>query len=77
VIGNQIDRCPAGELDRAQALVAEMLFISATADLGLQNLRRHLSHWPASGVDPAAPADRSTDGTAAVMPRGPVPTSKG
>jgi GTP-binding protein HflX len=74
VIGNQIDRCPAGELDRAQALVAEMLFISATADLGLQNLRRHLSHWPASGVDPA---DRSTDGTAAVRPRGPVPTSKG
>jgi GTP-binding protein HflX len=77
VIGNQIDRCPAGELDRAQALVAEMLFISATADLGLQNLRRHLSHWPASVVDPAAPADRSMDGTAAVRPRGPVPTSKG
>jgi len=54
-----------------------MLFISATADLGLQNLRRQLSHWPASGVDPAAPADRSTDGTAADSPRGPVPTSKG
>jgi GTP-binding protein HflX len=77
VIGNQIDRCPAGELDRAQALAPGMLFISATADLGLQNLRRQLSHWPASGVDPAAPADRSTDGTAADSPRGPVPTSKG
>jgi GTP-binding protein HflX len=77
VIGNQIDRCPAGELDRAQALVPGMLFISATADLGLQNLRRHLSHWPASGVAPAAPADRSTDGSAADSPRGPVPTSKG
>ena len=77
VIGNQIDRCPAGELDRAQALVAGMLFISATADLGLQNLRRHLSHWPASAVVPAAPADRSTGGTAAGSPGGPVPTSKG
>ena len=77
VIGNQIDRCPAGELDRAQALVPGMLFISATVDLGLQNLRRHLSHWPASGVDPAAPADRSTGRTAAGSPRGPVPTSKG
>jgi GTP-binding protein HflX len=77
VIGNQIDRCPAGELDRAQALVPGMLFISATADLGLQNLRRHLSHWPASGVDPAALADRGPDGSAAGRPRGPVPTSKG
>jgi len=77
VIGNQIDRCPAGELDRAQALVPGMLFISATADLGLQNLRRHLSHWPASAVVPAAPADRSTGGTAASSPGGPVPTSKG
>jgi GTP-binding protein HflX len=77
VIGNQIDRCPAGELDRAQALVPGMLFISATADLGLQNLRHHLSHWPASAVVPAAPADRSTGGTAASSPGGPVPTLKG
>ncbi|MCX5958185.1 MAG: GTPase HflX [Cyanobacteria bacterium] len=77
MIGNQIDRCPAGELDRAQALAPGMLFISATADLGLQNLRRHLSHWPASAVDPAAPADRSTSRTAAGSPRGPVPTSEG
>ncbi len=46
VIGNQIDRCPALELERARALVPEMLFVSATADLGLQGLRRHLHHWP-------------------------------
>jgi GTP-binding protein HflX len=77
VIGNQIDRCPAGELDRAQALVQGMMFISATADLGLQNLRRHLSRWPASAVDLAAPAHQSTGGTAAGSPGGPVPTSKG
>ena len=76
VIGNQIDRCPAGELDRAQALVPGMLFISATADLGLQNLRRHLRHWPASGVEPAAPADRSPGGTSANSSGDPVPTSK-
>ena len=46
VIGNQIDRCPAGELERARALVPDMLFVSATAGLGLQGLRRHLGHWP-------------------------------
>jgi GTP-binding protein HflX len=46
VIGNQIDRCPAGELERARALVPDMLFVSATAGLGLQGLRRHLRHWP-------------------------------
>ena len=65
VIGNQIDRCPAGELDRAQALVPDMRFISATADLGLRNLRRHLRHWPASGLEPAG------------VPEEPVPTSMG
>jgi GTP-binding protein HflX len=47
VIGNQIDRCPAGEIERARALVGDMLFVSATADLGLQGLRRHLRQWPA------------------------------
>ena len=46
VIGNQIDRCPASELERAKALEPEMMFISATADLGLQNLRERLRHWP-------------------------------
>ena len=51
VIGNQIDRCPAGELERARSLEPDMLFVSATADLGLQNLRRELRHWP-----PPAPA---------------------
>ena len=46
VIGNQIDRCPAGELERARSLEPGMLFISATADLGLQNLRQRLLQWP-------------------------------
>jgi GTP-binding protein HflX len=48
VIGNQIDRCPAGELERARALDPTMLFVSATADLGLQGLRRQLLQWPVS-----------------------------
>lgn len=47
VIGNQIDRCPAGELDRARALEPEMLFVSATADLGLRHLRQVLGAWAA------------------------------
>jgi len=46
VIGNQIDRCPASELERARTLEPAMLFVSATADLGLQNLRERLRHWP-------------------------------
>jgi GTP-binding protein HflX len=45
VIGNQIDRCPAGELERARALEPEMLFVSATADLGLRHLRQSLLAW--------------------------------
>jgi GTP-binding protein HflX len=47
VIGNQIDRCPAGEIERARALDPTMLFVSATAGLGLQHLRRELQDWPA------------------------------
>ncbi|MFN6353169.1 MAG: GTPase HflX [Cyanobacteriota bacterium] len=47
VIGNQIDRCPAEELDRARALEPEMLFVSATADLGLRHLRQLLRDWAA------------------------------
>jgi GTP-binding protein HflX len=47
VIGNQIDRCPAGELDRARALEPHMLFVSATADLGLRHLRQLLIAWAA------------------------------
>jgi GTP-binding protein HflX len=62
VIGNQIDRCPAGELERARALDPTMLFVSATADLGLQGLRRQLLQWPERGP--------GSEG-------GPVPTSKG
>jgi GTP-binding protein HflX len=46
VIGNQIDRCPASELERARALVPDILFVSATAGLGLAGLRRHLRLWP-------------------------------
>lgn len=46
VIGNQIDRCPAGELERARCLEPAMLFVSATADLGLRSLRQRLLEWP-------------------------------
>lgn len=62
VIGNQIDRCPAGELERARALDPTMLFVSATADLGLQGLRRQLLQWPERRP--------GSEG-------GPVPTSEG
>jgi hypothetical protein len=54
VIGNQIDRCPAGELDRALALEPEMLFVSATVDLGLQHLRERLLHWHAQSTVPTS-----------------------
>ena len=78
VIGNQIDRCPAGELDRAQALVPGMRFISATADLGLMNLRRHLRHWPISGVEQAGVPSTHSPGVPPADDGGdPVPTSKG
>ena len=46
VIGNQIDRCPAGELERARCLEPAILFVSATADLGLRSLRQRLLEWP-------------------------------
>jgi GTP-binding protein HflX len=52
LVANQIDRCPAGELQRAQALAPEALFVSATEGLGLQHLRQELLHWP--------PADQET-----------------
>ena len=48
VIGNQIDCCPAAELERARALEPSMLFVSATACLGLKGLRRQLHQWPPS-----------------------------
>jgi GTP-binding protein HflX len=59
VIGNQIDRCPSGELERARAVDPAMLFVSATADLGLQHLRQELQSWPAgttTGSPTAVPA---------------------
>jgi len=67
VVGNQIDRCPADELERARTLEPGLLFISATADLGLQGLRRQLLIWPpqASGDGAVRPGD----------PQEPVPTS--
>jgi GTP-binding protein HflX len=40
LVGNQIDRCPAGEVERAQILMAGALFVSATAGLGLEELQR-------------------------------------
>ena len=49
VIGNQIDRCPAGELERAAAMQPPMLFVSATAGLGMERLRQTLAHWPPHG----------------------------
>ena len=49
MVANQIDRCPAGEVERARALEPVALFISATADLGLQHLRQELRSWPADG----------------------------
>jgi GTP-binding protein HflX len=68
VIGNQIDRCPAEELERARALEPGMLFVSATADLGLRHLRRELRAWRAdlravTGSETVSMASR--DGSAA------------
>ena len=46
LVGNQIDRCPAAELERARSLEPDVLFASATDGLGLQHLRQALRHWP-------------------------------
>jgi GTP-binding protein HflX len=48
LIGNQIDRCPAEAVAQARALDPLALFISATAGLGLENLR----HWLFSDIHP-------------------------
>ncbi|MFO7628990.1 MAG: GTPase HflX [Prochlorococcaceae cyanobacterium] len=45
LVGNQIDRCAAGELERATALAGDALFVSATAGLGLQHLRQTLRRY--------------------------------
>ena len=50
VVGNQIDRCASGELERARALEPGMLFVSATADLGLQHLLQELQSWTAAAT---------------------------
>ena len=42
LVANQIDRCEARELERARALDASALFVSATAGLGLGRLRQRL-----------------------------------
>ena len=42
LIGNQIDRCLAGERERAQSLMPGALFVSATEGLGLHHLRDRL-----------------------------------
>jgi 50S ribosomal subunit-associated GTPase HflX len=46
LVANQIDRCPASEMERARSLEPDALFVSATAGLGLQGLRRALRAWP-------------------------------
>ncbi len=42
LIGNQIDRCPAAALEQARSMDPDVLFISATAGLGLEHLRTWL-----------------------------------
>lgn len=42
LVANQIDRCEARELERARALQAGALFVSATSGLGLGRLRQWL-----------------------------------
>jgi GTP-binding protein HflX len=46
LVANQIDHCPAQELERARALEPDSLFVSATAGLGLRHLKSELAHWP-------------------------------
>ena len=55
LVANQIDRCPAGELERARALEPDALFVSATDGLGLQRLRQELRHWPNPSQDTPFP----------------------
>ena len=49
LIANQIDRCPAAALGQARIRDPEALFVSATAALGLQNLRDWIFQGPAQG----------------------------
>jgi GTP-binding protein HflX len=63
LVANQIDRCPAAELERARALEPDALFVSATAGLGLRHLKGELAHWgiPGSAVAAANLAPTSQD----------------
>ena len=61
LVANQIDRCPAGELERARALEPDALFVSATAGLGLRHLKGELALWlrdSAAAAGPASGSDR-------------------
>jgi GTP-binding protein HflX len=49
LVANQIDRCPAAALERARSLDTDAVFVSATAGLGLQQLRTYLRTWPPHG----------------------------
>jgi len=51
LIANQIDRCPATEIERARGLESSALFVSATASLGLQRLKQELRSWPSQGPE--------------------------
>jgi len=51
LVANQIDRCPAADLERARALDPEALFVSASEGLGLLRLRQALLSWPAPGEE--------------------------
>ena len=45
LVANQIDRCPAGEMERAKVLESDGLFVSATEALGLGHLKAELRQW--------------------------------
>ncbi len=46
LVANQIDRCDAAAVERARSLETDALFVSATAGLGLEHMRRILRGWP-------------------------------
>ena len=55
LIGNQIDRCSAQALERARQEDPEAIFVSATAELGLEHLRDCLfgdGAWPSAAIPP-------------------------
>jgi GTP-binding protein HflX len=56
LVANQIDRCPTGEVERAQALESDALFVSATEALGLVHLKTELRQWLDHGPSPGQQA---------------------